>query len=88
MTRRKLRRVGEIERVPPEAQALLTHRSSKLLDILKVLLCYSNNFMAERIGETIGGPQAVRALLIDKLKINPSETQKSFCHRWGTDEHR
>ena len=44
---------------PPEASALLTRKSSKLVDILKVLLCYSNNFMAERIGDTIGGPQAV-----------------------------
>src|SRR5207302_145304 len=26
---------------PPNAQPLLTHRSSKLVDILKVLLCYS-----------------------------------------------
>ena len=68
---------------PPEAQALLTHRSSKLLDILKVLLCYSNNFMAERVGETIGGPQAVRALLIDKLKINPDEFQISTTSGLG-----
>ena len=73
-------RVGS---TPPEAQALLTHRSSKLLDILKVLLCYSNNFMAERIGETIGGPQAVRVLLIDKLKINPDEFQISTTSGLG-----
>src|SRR6185295_13205727 len=33
----------------PEAKLLLTHNSSKLTDVLKVLLCYSNNFMAERI---------------------------------------
>lgn len=58
---------------PAGANPLLTHRSSKLADILKVLLCYSNNFMAERIGETIGGPQAVRTLLIEKLKIDPEE---------------
>jgi D-alanyl-D-alanine carboxypeptidase/D-alanyl-D-alanine-endopeptidase (penicillin-binding protein 4) len=58
---------------PAEAKPLLTHKSSKLADILKVLLCYSNNFMAERIGDTLGGPQAVRTLLVDKLKINPDE---------------
>jgi D-alanyl-D-alanine carboxypeptidase/D-alanyl-D-alanine-endopeptidase (penicillin-binding protein 4) len=58
---------------PPAASALLTHRSSKLVDILKVLLCYSNNFMAERIGDTVGGPQAVRAMLLEKLKINTDE---------------
>lgn len=58
---------------PPGAVPLLTHKSSKLVDVLKVLLCYSNNFMAERIGETLGGPQAVSARLADKLKINPDE---------------
>jgi len=58
---------------PPEASALLTHKSSKLVDILKVLLCYSNNFMAERIGDTVGGPQAVRAMMLEKLKINADE---------------
>ena len=47
---------------PPHATPLVTRRSSKLVDILKALLCYSNNFMAERIGETFGGPEAVRTL--------------------------
>ncbi len=60
---------------PSAAQALLTHKSSKLVDILKVLLCYSNNFMAERIGETIGGPQSVRTLLAQKIEINLDEFQ-------------
>jgi D-alanyl-D-alanine carboxypeptidase len=58
---------------PPQAVPLLTRRSSKLVDILKVLLCYSNNFMAERIGETLGGPDSVRTLLISSLKINSDE---------------
>src|SRR6185436_4332140 len=58
---------------PPAARPLITRRSSKLVDILKVLLCYSNNFMAERIGETMGGPESVRALLIKSLKLNPDE---------------
>lgn len=58
---------------PTGAVPLLTHKSSRLVDVLKVLLCYSNNFMAERIGETLGGPQAVGARLADKLKISPDE---------------
>lgn len=58
---------------PPRAKALVTRRSSKLVDILKALLCYSNNFMADRLGETFGGPEALRMLLIDWLKLNPDE---------------
>ena len=52
--------MGEVS-VGPVAQGaklLLTQKSSRLVDILKVLLCYSNNFMADRIGETLGGPLA------------------------------
>lgn len=70
---------------PPEASALLTHKSSKLVDILKVLLCYSNNFMAERIGDTVGGPQAVRAIVLDRLKIDPDEFVMSSASGLGTN---
>ncbi len=66
---------GEIlvDSAPPHATALITRRSSKLVDILKALLCYSNNFMAERIGETFGGAEALRTQLISWLKLNPDE---------------
>jgi serine-type D-Ala-D-Ala carboxypeptidase/endopeptidase (penicillin-binding protein 4) len=55
------------------AKLLLTQRSSKLVDILKVLLCYSNNFMADRVGETLGGPESVRQQLIADLKLAPED---------------
>ena len=58
---------------PPQAKTLVTRRSSKLVDILKALLCYSNNFMAERLGESFGGPDGLRTLLIHWLKLNPDE---------------
>jgi len=68
---------GEVQigSAAPTAQALITHKSSRLVDILKVLLCYSNNFMAERIGETLGGPPSIRTLILQKLKINSDEFQ-------------
>jgi D-alanyl-D-alanine carboxypeptidase/D-alanyl-D-alanine-endopeptidase (penicillin-binding protein 4) len=58
---------------PTGAVPLVTHKSSMLVDVLKVMLCYSNNFMAERIGENLGGPQMISARVADKLKINPAE---------------
>src|SRR2546423_288883 len=63
-------RVGS---VTAAARLLLTHNSSKLTDVLKVLLCYSNNFMAERIGDGLGGTQSVRNHLINTLAIPPDE---------------
>jgi serine-type D-Ala-D-Ala carboxypeptidase/endopeptidase (penicillin-binding protein 4) len=55
--------------VAPKATLLLTHSSSPLRDILKVLLCYSNNFMAERLGESLGGVQSVERQLATSLSI-------------------
>ena len=67
--------MGEVVVAPvaPSAKLLLTQRSSKLVDILKVLLCYSNNFMAERIGEALGGPESVRQQLTTELALGPDD---------------
>jgi D-alanyl-D-alanine carboxypeptidase/D-alanyl-D-alanine-endopeptidase (penicillin-binding protein 4) len=62
-----------VDSVPKGARPLMTHNSSKLVDVLKVLLCYSNNFMAERIGDTLGGPEGVRRVAIRDAGVNPSE---------------
>lgn len=61
--------------VAPGAKLLLTHKSSKLTDVLKVLLCYSNNFMAERIGDSLGGKDSVTRQLVATLGIPPDEVQ-------------
>lgn len=59
--------------VAPAAKLLLTQKSSRLVDILKVLLCYSNNFMAARIGDALGGPESVRQQLITQLNLGPED---------------
>jgi D-alanyl-D-alanine carboxypeptidase/D-alanyl-D-alanine-endopeptidase (penicillin-binding protein 4) len=74
-----------VEAVPPAAKLLLTQRSSKLVDILKVLLCYSNNFMAERIGDALGGPESVRQQLITQLKLGPDEIRISSLSGLGVN---
>jgi D-alanyl-D-alanine carboxypeptidase/D-alanyl-D-alanine-endopeptidase (penicillin-binding protein 4) len=67
--------MGEVEvgSVAPGARTLLSHKSSKLTNILKVLLCYSNNFMAERIGDGLGGTESVRRQLITRVGIPPEQ---------------
>jgi D-alanyl-D-alanine carboxypeptidase/D-alanyl-D-alanine-endopeptidase (penicillin-binding protein 4) len=69
--------MGDVRVAPlaPGARLLLTHKSSKLSDVLKVLLCYSNNFMAERIGDSLGGRESVMHELISTLGIPPAEVQ-------------
>lgn len=61
--------------VAPAARLLLTHKSSKLTDVLKVLLCYSNNFMAERLGDSLGGRESVNRLIVSVLGIPADEVQ-------------
>ena len=63
----------QVAPVVESAKLLLTQKSSKLVDILKVLLCYSNNFMAERIGEALGGPESVRQQLTSQLGLGPED---------------
>jgi len=78
---------GEVQvgNAPAGAMPLLVHKSGKLVDVLKALLCYSNNFMAERIGESLGGPQTIRAGLVDKLKINPDEISMASTSGLGVN---
>jgi serine-type D-Ala-D-Ala carboxypeptidase/endopeptidase (penicillin-binding protein 4) len=75
----------DVAPVPPSAKLLLTQRSSKLVDILKVLLCYSNNFMAERIGEALGGPESVRQQLTTQFGLGPDELRLASLSGLGVN---
>lgn len=61
-----------VSNVPAGARVLVTHRSSRLTEILKVLLSYSNNFMAERLGDSLGGTAGLQLLLTRTLGLNPT----------------
>lgn len=75
----------DVAAVGPSAKLLLTHRSSKLVDILKVLLCYSNNFMAERIGDALGGPESVRQQLTTQLSLGPDDLRVASLSGLGVN---
>ena len=74
-----------VDAAPPGAVALLMHRSSKLVDVLKVLLCYSNNFMAERIGDTLGGPQGVMNVVTKDFNLNFDDVSLSSTSGLGVN---
>ena len=71
--------------VAPNAKLLLTQKSSPLVDILKVLLCYSNNFMAARIGESLGGPESVKQQLVKMLGVGQDEIKLSSLSGLGVN---
>ncbi|HEX8890880.1 MAG TPA: D-alanyl-D-alanine carboxypeptidase [Pyrinomonadaceae bacterium] len=74
-----------VDAVPAGSKPLLIHRSSRLVDILKVLLCYSNNFMAERIGDTLGGASGVQNYLIKDLGLGAGEIKLASTSGLGVN---
>jgi D-alanyl-D-alanine carboxypeptidase/D-alanyl-D-alanine-endopeptidase (penicillin-binding protein 4) len=52
---------------------LATHASPPLRDMLKLMLAYSDNEMAERFGAMIGGPDALTAFVVHDLGVPESE---------------
>ncbi|MBK8465124.1 MAG: D-alanyl-D-alanine carboxypeptidase [Chloracidobacterium sp.] len=59
--------------IPSSLQLLFTHESTPIREILKATLCYSNNFLSERLGEMIGGPYAVARLVHLNANVPPVE---------------
>lgn len=74
-----------VDAVPAGARTLVIHRSSKLVDVLKVLLCYSNNFMAERIGDTLGGASGVQRYLTQELGLGAGEIRLASTSGLGVN---
>ena len=79
--------LGEVQvnAVAPGAKLILSHKSSTLVDILKVLLCYSNNFMAERLGDSLGGTESVRHEIINLLSLTSNEFMISSLSGLGSN---
>lgn len=63
------------EELPTNLRLLATHESSPLKDILKACLSYSNNFVAERLGATIGGTYSVERIVRQEARVAPEEFQ-------------
>ncbi len=62
-----------VQPMPGNVNLLFSHESARMRDILKVTLCYSNNFLSERLGDMVGGPYAVARLVQQHAGVNPYE---------------
>jgi D-alanyl-D-alanine carboxypeptidase/D-alanyl-D-alanine-endopeptidase (penicillin-binding protein 4) len=74
-----------VDAVPKGARTVLTHYSPPLADVLKVLLCYSNNFMAERLGDQLGGAPGLMRLLSTDLGFKPGDFRLSTASGLGSN---
>ncbi len=62
-----------VQPIPTNLQLLFTHESAQIKEVLKATLCYSNNFLSERLGDLLGGPYAVARIVHLNAGINPAE---------------
>ena len=62
-----------VQPMPSNTRLLFTHQSAPMREIVKATLCYSNNFLAERLGEMLGGPYAVARVVQQTVGVMPSE---------------
>ncbi|MDT7690341.1 MAG: hypothetical protein QOE46_3100 [Acidobacteriota bacterium] len=57
----------------PAAEPAFAVLSYPLHDILLYMNAHSSNFVAERLGALVGGPEGVRAFLVGELKLPPEQ---------------
>jgi serine-type D-Ala-D-Ala carboxypeptidase/endopeptidase (penicillin-binding protein 4) len=62
-----------IDIIPTNAKLLFAHESAPLKEIVKVTMCYSNNFLSEKLGEMLGGAYAVARLVQVNAGVMPEE---------------
>lgn len=68
----KERATGVADAEPAGQQPLFVVKSQTLREILLYMNAHSNNFVAERLGALVGGPEGVRAFLVEELRL-PAE---------------
>ena len=66
-----------VQAMPSNVRQLFTHESAPLREIVKVMMCYSNNFLAERLGDMVGGPYRVAQISAAGRRRSPR--RNSFC---------
>jgi D-alanyl-D-alanine carboxypeptidase/D-alanyl-D-alanine-endopeptidase (penicillin-binding protein 4) len=62
-----------VQSMPSNAKLLFTHESTRMRDIVKVMMCYSNNFVSERLGDMLGGPYAIARIVQQNTGVQPGE---------------
>lgn len=62
-----------VQSLPTNAKLLFSHESAPMREIIKATLCFSNNFLADRLGDMLGGAFAVARVVQLNVGISPAE---------------
>jgi D-alanyl-D-alanine carboxypeptidase/D-alanyl-D-alanine-endopeptidase (penicillin-binding protein 4) len=76
---------GKSGDIPDKLNLIASQDSPRLHQILKVMLCYSHNGMAETIGSAMGGPKAVSDFIVEKLGVDKDEIKFSSSSGLGVN---
>ena len=62
-----------VQSMPSNLKLLFSHESAPMREIVKITMCYSNNFLSERLGDMLGGPHAVARIVQQNTGVQPAE---------------
>ena len=62
-----------VQPMPSTLNLLFSHESAQMRDIVKAMMCFSNNFLSDRLGDMIGGPYAVARIVQQDTGTTPAE---------------
>jgi serine-type D-Ala-D-Ala carboxypeptidase/endopeptidase (penicillin-binding protein 4) len=74
-----------VDVMPSNAKMLFSHESAPLKEIVKVTMAYSNNFLAERLGDYVGGPYSVASICHQNAGVAPAELVIQTSSGLGTN---
>jgi D-alanyl-D-alanine carboxypeptidase/D-alanyl-D-alanine-endopeptidase (penicillin-binding protein 4) len=62
-----------VQPMPSTLNLLFSHESAQMRDIVKAMMCFSNNFLSDRLGDMIGGPFAIARMVQQDIGVTPNE---------------
>ena len=74
-----------VQPMPGNLNLLFSHESAPMREIVKATMCYSNNFLSERLGDMLGGPYAVSKVVQQNAGVQPGEFYIQTSSGLGTN---
>jgi D-alanyl-D-alanine carboxypeptidase/D-alanyl-D-alanine-endopeptidase (penicillin-binding protein 4) len=74
-----------VQTIPTNARLLFSHESAPMREIVKATLCFSNNYLSEKLGDMLGGAYAVARIVQQNAQIAPEEFYLQTSSGLGTN---
>ncbi len=74
-----------VQTIPTNAKLLFSHESAPVREIIKATLCYSNNYLADKLGDMLGGAYAVARIVQQNAQVAPEEFYIQTSSGLGTN---